>query len=56
MFDSYKQWASLVIRKNDGTGEFLFSRQGVTQGEPLEMFGYVLRLVPLTLQRNAEFP
>jgi hypothetical protein len=48
IFNSYKHWASLVIRNNDDTGEFLFSRQ-------LTMFGYALGLLPFTLQLNAEF-
>jgi hypothetical protein len=49
MFNSYKHWASLVIRKNDGTGDFLFSRQGITQEDPFAMFGYTLGLLSLAL-------
>jgi hypothetical protein len=35
MFNSHTHWSTLVIRNNDGSGEFLISRQGVTQGVPL---------------------
>jgi hypothetical protein len=56
MFNSYNHWASLVIRKNDSTGELLFRRQGLTRGDSLSMFGYALGLVLLTLQLKTEFP
>jgi hypothetical protein len=56
MFNSYKHWSTLVIRNNDGSGEFLISQQGVTQGDPLVMLGYALGMLPLTRQLKAEFP
>jgi hypothetical protein len=45
-----------MIRNNDGSGEFLLSQQGVTQGDPLLMLGYALCMLPLTHQLKAKFP
>jgi hypothetical protein len=56
MFNSYKHWSTLVIRNNDDSGEFLLSQQGVTQGDPLVMIGYVIGMLPLARQLRAEFP
>ena len=41
LFNTYSGWAALVVH---GSEEFLYSREGVTQGDPLSMF-YML-LVP----------
>jgi hypothetical protein len=56
MFNSYKHWSTLVIRQNDDSGEFLISRQGVTQGDSLVMLGYALGMLSLTRQLKAKFP
>jgi hypothetical protein len=37
-FNYYKHWGTLVIRNNNGTGAFIYSKEGVTQGDPLSMF------------------
>jgi hypothetical protein len=52
MFNSYKHWSTLVIRKNNGSGEFFLIRQGFTQGDPLTMLGYALGVLPLALTRQ----
>ena len=31
----YRHWSSLDLRNRDGTDSFLYSREGVTQGDPL---------------------
>jgi hypothetical protein len=49
-------WSTLVITNNDDSGEFLFSQQGVNQGDPLVMLGYAFSMIPLTRQLKAEFP
>jgi hypothetical protein len=48
VFNSYKHFTILVIRNKNGTGEFILSRQGMTQGDPLEMDGYALVILTLT--------
>jgi hypothetical protein len=54
-FNCYKHWAILVIRDNDGTAIFLHSKEGVTQGDPLAMFGYGIGALPLIRQLKEEF-
>ena len=43
-FNTYNGQAALVVR---GTDEFLYSREGVTQGDPLSMFLYAVGTLPL---------
>jgi hypothetical protein len=49
-------WGILMIQGNKGIGAFLFSKEGVTQGDPISMFIYGLGLLPLIRQLKAEFP
>jgi hypothetical protein len=56
VFNYYKYFAILVIRNKSGTGEFILSRQGVTQGDPLAMDGYALGILSLTRRLQREFP
>jgi hypothetical protein len=56
MFNSYKHWFTLVIRNSDDSGEFLRSKQGFTQGDPLVMLGYALGMLSLARQIKSEFP
>jgi hypothetical protein len=56
VFNCYKHWATLVIRKNNGTGAFLYSKEGVTQGDPLSMFAYGIGILPLIRLLKTEFP
>ena len=44
MFNSYRGYALLIIA---GSKEYLFSREGVTQGDPLAMLLYGLAVLPL---------
>jgi hypothetical protein len=46
-FNCYKHWGTLVIRNNNGSGTFIYSKEGVTQGDPLSMFAYGVGLLPL---------
>jgi hypothetical protein len=55
-FNCYKHWGTLVIRTNDGTGTFIFSKEGVTQGDPLSMFVYGMGLLPLIRVLKKSFP
>ena len=41
MFNCYRHWATLVVwYTGDGSGHFLHSKEGVTQGDPLVMVAY----------------
>ncbi len=55
VFNCYKHWAVLVLRGNDGHAVFIFSKEGVTQGDPLSMFAYGIGIMSLIHQLKAEF-
>jgi hypothetical protein len=55
-FNCYKHWGTLVVRSNNGTGVFLFGREGITQGDPLSMFAYGVGILPLIRVLKEEFP
>jgi hypothetical protein len=55
VFNCYKHWAMLVLQGNNGTGAFIFSKEGVTQGGPLSMFAYRIGTLPLIRLLKAEF-
>jgi hypothetical protein len=38
VLNCYKHWAVLLLRGNDGHAVFIFSKEGMTQGDPLSMF------------------
>ena len=44
LFNSYRGWAALVVR---GSESFLYSKEGVTQRDPLSMFMYAVSFLPL---------
>ena len=46
-FNCYQQWATLVIREGDGTGNLLHIKEGVNQGDPQDMIAYGLGILPL---------
>ena len=47
-FNCYRHCANLVVcNKGDGSGHFLHSKEGVNQGEPLEMIAYGIGVLPL---------
>ena len=43
-FNTYCGWSVLVLR---GSSDFLYSKEGVTQGDPLSMFMYAVGTLPL---------
>ena len=47
-FNCYRHWAILVVRDiGDGSGHFLHSKEGVTQGDSLAMITYGIGVLPL---------
>ena len=47
-FNCYLHCATLVVRDiGDGSGHFLHSKEGVTQGDPLAMIAYGIGVPPL---------
>jgi hypothetical protein len=55
-FNCYKHWSILVIQGNNGTGVFLFSKEGVTQGDPISMVPYGIGILPLIRILKQVFP
>ena len=55
-FNCYSHWATLVIRAGDGKGQFLFNKEVVTQGYPLEMVAYGLGILPLIRELRQDHP
>ena len=56
-FKYYRHWATLVVRDiGDGSGQFLQSKEGVTQGYPLAMISYGIRVIALSRElRGSHF-
>ncbi len=55
-FNCYRHWSTLLIRRNNGTGVYLHSQEGVTQGDPLAMVAYGLGILPLIRYLKQKFP
>ena len=54
-FNYYRHWLTLVIRGKGGTVGLSFTKEGVTQGDPLSMFGYGIGILPLIRKLKLEF-
>jgi hypothetical protein len=55
-FNCYRHWATLGIHGKGGTVVLIFSKEEVTQGDPLSMFGYGIGILPLIRRLKIEFP
>ena len=55
-FNCYRHWGTLVIRGRGGSMVLLYSKEGVTQGDPLSMFCYGIGILPLIRKLEHEFP
>ena len=44
IFNCYKAWSTLVV---NGSSTFLYSKEGVTQGDPLSLAFYAISVLPL---------
>jgi hypothetical protein len=45
----------LVSQDSNGTGTFLYSKEGITQGNPLSMFAYRVGILPLICTLKQDF-
>ena len=56
-FNLYRHWATLVVRDTEeGSGHFLCSKEGVTQGDPLSMIVYGIGILPLIRELQDAHP
>ena len=56
-FNFYRHCAMLVVRDTgDGSGHFLHSKEGVTQGDPLAMIAYGIGVLPLIRELQNAYP
>ena len=56
-YNCYLHWATLVVRNTeDGSGHFLHSKMGVTQGDPLAMIAYGIWVLPLIRVLRTDHP
>ena len=56
-FNCYRHWATLVVRDiGDGSGHFLHSKEGVTQGDPLAMIAYGIGVLLLIRELQYAHP
>ena len=55
-FNYYRHSATLVIRAGYGTGHFLYSKEVVTQGDPLAMVAYGMGTLPLIRELRKAHP
>ena len=56
-FNCYRHWATLVVRNTeDGSGHFLQSKEGVTQGDLLAMIAYGIGVPPLIRELRRYHP
>ena len=56
VFNCYRHSSTLVLRGNNGEANFLYSKEGVAQGDPPSMFAYGLGILPLIRVLKTEFP
>ena len=56
-FNCYRHWATLVVRDTgEGSGHFLHSKEGMTQGYPLAMISYGIGVLPLIKELHRAHP
>ena len=56
-YNCYRHWSTLVVRNTeDGSGHFLHSKEGVTQGDPHAMIAYGIGVLPLIRVLRLDHP
>jgi hypothetical protein len=57
VFNCYRHFAVLVVQSQDGRSTtFIYSQDGMTQGDALAMAAYGMGLLPLICRLKEEFP
>ena len=56
IFNCYCHWATLVMQDLEGSGHMLHSKEGVNQGEPLDMITYVIGVIPIIRELRDAHP
>ena len=46
-FHCYLHWETLVVQDSEGLYQFFHSKEGVTQGDPVAMITYCIRVLPI---------
>ena len=56
-FNCYRHWATLVVRDTgDGSGHFLYIKEGVTQGYPISIIFYGIGVLALIREIRGAHP
>ena len=56
-FNCYRHWDTLVVQDTgDGSRQFLHSKEGLIQGDPLAMIAYVIGVLPLIRELRGAQP
>ena len=56
-FNCYRHWATLVVwDTGDGSCHVLYSKEGMTQGDPLAMIACVIGVLPLIRELRGAHP
>ena len=56
VFNFYRHWSLLVLLNGNCMASFLYIKEGVTQGYPLEMIVYGIRIFPPIKNLKWEIP
>ena len=56
VFNCYRQNTLLLLQNGDGTANIIHSREGVTQGDPLDMGAYGIGFLPRIKCLKTEYP
>lgn len=55
-FNIYRHWGQLIVRNQSKPSLIIFSKEGVTQGDPLSMYMFGLGTLPLILFLSSKLP
>jgi hypothetical protein len=55
-FNCYSHHSVLIVRDPGGIAIIIFSKEGVTQGDPIAMFCYGIGILPMIKQLKALYP
>ena len=56
VFNCYRHWSSLVLRNRNAKYSFLYSKEGMAQGDPLTTIVYRVGILPLIKNIRQEVP